>query len=149
MAQSNYETLVQPYLDQIPEWYKTMTVRQIATKLGVTHTTLYDYAKKHPELKKALEGGKDKLVKDLRSAIKKRALGYYYEETTTRETDSDKNGHEVVTTTVRKHIPPDLGSAHLLLKNLDPDWHDADKTTIRQREKELEIKERKAEAAEW
>ena len=149
MARPEYATHVEPYLDQIPEWYKTMTVRQIAAKLGVSKTTLYNYSKKHPELEAALAGGKAGLVDDLRNAIKRRALGYEYEETTVKESDSEKNGHEIVTTTVKKHMPPDLGSIHLLLKNLDPDWHDADYTTIKQREKELEIKERKAEAAEW
>lgn len=149
MAKPAYETNVEPYLDQIPEWYKTMTVRQIAAKLGVSKTTLYNYAQKHPELEAALAGGKDGLVDDLKNAIKRRALGYDYEETTTRETDSEKNGHEITTTTVKKHMPPDLGSIHLLLKNLDPDWHDADKTTIDLKKKELEIKERKVEAAEW
>ena len=149
MAKPAYETNVEPYLDQIPEWYKTMTVRQIAAKLGVSKSTLYNYAQKHPDLQAALDGGKDGLVDDLKNAIKRRALGYDYEETTTRETYSEKNGHESVTTTVKKHLPPDLGSIHLLLKNLDPDWHDADKTTIDLKKKELDIKERKVEAAEW
>lgn len=149
MARPEYAINVEPYLDQIPEWYKTMTVRQIAAKLGVSKTTLYNYAQKHPELEAALAGGRAGLVDDLKNAIKRRALGYDYEETTVKESDSDKNGHEIVTTTVKKHMPPDLGSIHLLLKNLDPDWHDADYTTIKHREKELEIKERKAEAAEW
>ena len=149
MAQSAYETNVQPYLDQIPEWYKTMTVRQIATKLGVSKTALYNYAKKYPELEAALSAAKVSLVDDLKNSIKRRALGYDYEETTVRETDSEKDGHTIVTTTVKKHMPPDLGSCHLLLKNLDPDWHDADQTTIRQREKELQIKQQKADAAEW
>lgn len=149
MAKPAYETNVEPYLDQIPEWYKTMTVRQIAAKLGVSKTTLYKYAQQHPELQTALDGGKDGLVDDLKNAIKRRALGYDYEETTVRESDSEKNGYEIITTTVKKHMPPDLGSIHLLLKNLDPEWHDADQTTIRLKEKELDIKERKVEAAEW
>ena len=55
----------------------------------------------------------------------------------------------VTVKTTTKHVPPDLGSIHLLLKNLDPDWHDADMVTIRQREKELKIKQQKADSAEW
>lgn len=144
-----YETHIKPHLEKIPKWYKTMTVRQIATKLGVGKTTLYKYAREHPELAEMLEVGKRDLVDDLKCAIKRRALGYDYEETTTKKTVSEKNGMEVVTTTTKKHMPPDLGSIHLLLKNLDPDWHDADQTTIRQREKELQIKKQKADAAEW
>lgn len=150
MAQSAYETNVQPYLDQIPEWYKTMTVRQIAAKLGVSKTALYNYAKKYPELEAALSAAKVSLVDDLKNSIKRRALGYDWDEVQTTENFNEygeSTGKTVKTT--RRHVPPDLGSAHLLLKNLDDNWHDADQITIRQREKELQIKQQKADAAEW
>lgn len=144
-----YTEKVQPYLDQIPEWYKTMTVRQIATKLGVGKTTFYKYVEQYPELAAALENGKTILVDDLKSALKRRALGYDYEETTTKETWSEKDGQKTETTTVCKHMPPDLGSIHLLLKNLDPDWHNDDAKTLELRERELKIKEQRAEAEAW
>ena len=146
-----YETHVAPYLKQIPAWYKTMSVRQIAAKLGVSKTTLYKYASDHPELAAALEDSKVKLVDDLKNSIKKRALGYSYTEVTQEKALSEETGELVVVKEKRvtKHVPADLGSAHLLLKNLDPTWHDADHTTIKQREKELEIKQQKADAAEW
>ena len=151
MARPEYETHVAPYLKQIPAWYKTMSVRQIAAKLGVSKTTLYKYAKEHPELSAALEDSKVKLVDDLRNSIKKRALGYTYTEVTQEKAVDEESGDLVVVKEKRvtKHVPADLGSAHLLLKNLDPTWHDADQTTIKQREKELEIKQQKADAAEW
>lgn len=150
MAKPGYETNVKPYLDQIPEWYKTMTVRQIAAKLGISKTTLYNYAQKYPELQTALDGGKDSLVDDLRNSIKKRARGYNWDEVQTT-VNYDENGNETGRTvkTTTRHVPPDLGSAHLLLKNMDPEWHDADQVTIQQREKELQIKQQKADAAEW
>ena len=148
-----YTTHIQPYLEEIPKWYKSMTVRQIAAKLGISKTTLYDYAKEYPELQAALDAGKERFTDDLKSAIKKRALGYSYTETNVKETVEIIDGEEIVvervTTKIKKHVPPDLGSAHLLLKNLDPSWHDADKITIKQRERELEIKEKKAEAETW
>lgn len=144
-----YAENVEPYLDQIPEWYKTMTVRQIAAKLGISKTTLYKYANEHKELQAALDGGKTGLVDDLKNSLKRRALGYTYTETTVKDTYSDKNGHEITTTTSTKHLPPDLGSIHLLLKNLDPDWRNDDYTTLQQKERELAVKEKRAEAAEW
>lgn len=150
MAQPSYETHVEPYLDQIPEWYKTMTVRQIAAKLGISKTTLYNYAQKYPELEQALSAGKTSLVDDLKNSIKRRALGYDWDEVQTTENFNEygeSTGKTVKTT--KRHVPPDLGSAHLLLKNLDDNWHDADKITLQQREKELQIKQQKAEAAEW
>jgi len=150
MVRPEYSTHVEPYLDQIPEWYKTMTVRQIAKKLGVCKSTLYNYADKYPELAAALTAGKNSLVDDLKNSIKRRALGYDWDEVQTIE-HFDKNGDSTGKTvkTTKRHVPPDLGSAHLLLKNMDDTWHDADKITIQQRAKELEIKEKKAEAAEW
>lgn len=149
MAKPSYETHAQPCLDQIAEWYKTMSVRQIAKKLGISKTTLYKWATEHAELQQALDKGKDDLVDDLKSAIKKRALGYDYEETTVKHTDSEKNGFETVTTTVKKHLPPDLGSIHLLLKNLDPDWHNDDQPTLKMKQQELDIKQQRADAESW
>lgn len=144
-----YATHVQPYLDQIPAWYKTMTVRQIAAKLGISKTTLYKYANEYEELAAALKGGKDGLVDELKNVLRKRAFGFSYDEVTVRETDSDKNGYERVTTTVTRYVPPDLGSIHLLLKNLDPDWHNDDAATLDLKRRELEIKEKRAAEENW
>lgn len=144
-----YQTHVEPHLEEIKEWYQTLTLQQIAKKLGISKSTLCKYKNEHPELDEALTIGRDKLVEDLRASIKKRALGYDVEETSTKETFSDEKGYTKVVTTTMRHIPADLGSAHLLLKNLDPTWHDADKTTIKQREKDLKIKQKKADSAEW
>lgn len=151
MARPEYSTHVEPYLDKIPDWYKTMTVRQIAEKLGVSKTTLYKYATQYPELADALAGGKAGLVDDLKSAIKKRALGYTWTEVVQEKAVDEDSGEMVVVKekTTTKHVPADLGSAHLLLKNLDPEWHDADQKTLAQRDRELEIKQQKADAAEW
>lgn len=143
-----YATHVQPYLEQIPDWYKVGTMQQICRKLGVSKSTLYKYAEQHPELAEALKDGKASLIVELKSALKQRALGYTYEETTTKQTITGK-GVETVTTTVEKHLPPDLGSIHLLLKNLDPTWHNDDKATLEIKRKELELKEKKTEAETW
>lgn len=147
-AADKYAELVEPYLDQIAEWYKTMSVRQIAVKLGVSKTTLYKYAQEHPELQAALDKGKANLVEELHCAIRRRALGYDYEETTVKVEETE-DGYKKTTTTVKKHLPPDLGSLHLLLKNFDDNWRNDDMTTIKHRERELEIKEKRADAELW
>ena len=144
-----YRTNIAPFIDQIPIWYKTMTVRQIAKKLGVSKTTLYKYAKENKELATALAGGKADLVDDLKSALKKRALGYTYEDTTTKITTSREKGTEVVTTTKTVHILPDPASIHMLLKNLDPNWHNDDAATLELKRKELALKEKRIEAETW
>lgn len=146
-----YQTHVEPHLEEIKEWYQTMTLQQLAKKLGISKGTLCKYRNEHPELDKAMTIGRDKLVEELRASIKKRAKGYEWVEVTQEKALNPDTGRmEVVKEKhVTKHVPADLGSAHLLLKNLDPTWHDADKTTIKQREKEIKIKQQKADAAEW
>lgn len=145
-----YASQIEPHLDKIPEWYKTMSVRQIAAKLGVSKTTMYKYANEYPALAKALSGGKAGLVDNLHSALKKRAFGYEWKEVQVTET-TDETGFVVSRTKkeTTRHVPPDLGSIHLLLKNLDPEWRNDDATTLRLKERELEIKEKRAEADAW
>lgn len=146
-----YQTCVEPYLDDIREWYQTMNMQQIADRLGLSKSTLYKYRKEHKGLADALTAGKNDLIIECRCSIKKRAMGYDWTEVKQEKVFDEESNQMVVVkeTTTTKHVPPDLGSIHLLLKNLDPDWHDADMTTIKQREKELNIKQQKADAADW
>lgn len=146
-----YQTHVEPHLEEIKEWYQTLSLLQIAQKLGISKSTLCKYKNLHPELDEALTVGRNALVEELRDCIKKRARGYDWLEVTQEKVLDEATGELVVVKekTTTKHVPADLGSAHLLLKNLDPTWHDADKTTIKQREKELQIKKQKADASEW
>ena len=44
---------------------------------------------------------------------------------------------------------PDLGSIHLLLKNIDPEWHNDDKATLDLKKEQLELAKKKQEADEW
>jgi len=144
-----YATKVEPYLEQIPLWYKTMTVRQIAKKLGISKTTLYKYAGEHEELAAVLDNGKGDLIDDLKCALKQRALGYTYEEITVKETEGGKWGYEKTTTTVTRHMPADPASIHMLLKNLDENWHNDDKATLDMKRKELELKEKRVMDENW
>lgn len=149
MPKPTYESHVQPFLDQVTEWYKTMTVRQIARRLGVSKTSLYKWATEHDDLKRALDKGKDDFVDELYSSLKRRAMGYDYEEKTVKETDSEKNGFETVTTIVKKHVPPDRPSIVILLSNLDPDFHTDDHATLEIKRTELGIKKQRADAESW
>ena len=146
-----YETHVEPRLAEIKEWYRTLPLRQIAKRLNISVTTLCKYKNEHPELAAALTVEKSEMVEDLRRSIKKRAFGYDWLEVVQEKVRDEETGEMIVVKekTTTKHVPADLGSAHLLLKNLDPTWHDSDKTTIKQREKELKIKQQKADASEW
>ena len=146
---SKYDSHVLPYLEQIPGWRRTMTERQICEKLGLGKTALYKYKAQHPELKKALEQGVELLVSDLQSALIKRAKGYEWTEVQILRSEDADGNVAVSTRTTNKHVPPDLGSIHLLLKNYDPEWRNDDATTLDLKRKELELKERRAYADDW
>lgn len=144
-----YESHVLPYLEQITEWYGDLDEAQIATeKLGISVSSFENYKKRYPELQEALKKGKKHLISELKTTLKRKAKGFYYEESKT----TTKNGAEGITHTTetfRKYAQPDLGAIHLLLKNLDPDWTNDDQTTISLKREQLEISRTKAESEIW
>lgn len=143
-----YFSHIEPNLKKIPKMYETMTESQIAKKLGVSVASWENYKRDHPELIEALRCGKEDLIDELKATLKKKAKGYYYTEKKKiiREYKGEK---EKVVEEHEKYAQPDTGAAHILLKNLDPDWHNDDKQTLELKKKQLEIQERKLEADEW
>jgi len=146
---SRYETHVKPYLNQIQEWYEDLDERQIAVdKLGIAVSTWEKYKKEYPELRDVLKRGKQQLVSELKTSLKKKAKGFYYEETKTciREVD----GKQVKTIEkYKKYAQPDTGALHLLLKNLDESWHNDDTETINMKKEQLKIAREKMESENW
>lgn len=143
-----YFSHIEPYLKKIPKMYETMTEAQIAKKLGVSVASWERYKTEHPELLEALKFGKEDLIEELKATLKKKAKGYYYTEKKKiiREYKGEK---EKVIEEHEKYAQPDTGAAHLLLKNLDPDWHNDDKQTMELKRKQVELQERKLELDEW
>ena len=140
---NKYETHVEPNLKKIKKMYLSMTEAQIAQCLGVTPQSFINYKKQYPELAEVLKESKMELIGELKSTLKKKALGYTYTET--KETHSDRNGKEVVTIT--KYAHPDTGAIHLLLKNLDPSWRNDDNPTYELKKKQVDIMKQRSE--EW
>lgn len=143
-----YDTLVEPYLDEVKKMAGTLSEGQIARRLGITADTFVRYKKQHPELVAALIDGRRELVESLKEALKKKGLGFPYTEkkTTVREADG------VLTKTIEnfeRYSPPDTGAIHLLLKNLDPEWRNDDRETMDLKAKKLELERQKAEAEDW
>jgi hypothetical protein len=144
-----YESHVQPYLKDISEWYGEMDEGSIAKRLGIATSTFESYKKKYPELREALKKGKQELISDLKSSLKKKAKGYFYEETKT-SIRQDDNGHEIkVIEKYKKYAHPDTGAIHLLLKNLDPEWRNDDSATLELKKEQLNIARERAENAAW
>lgn len=145
---NRYETHVQPYLEQITEWYQLLNEKQIAQRLGISTASFEKYKTEYPELVEALKNGRDKLVEDLKNTLKKKAQGFYFEETKTYI--KDENGKETkIVEKYKRYAQPDTGAIHLLLKNLDETWRNDDKTTVDLKQAKIDLEKQKAEDNNW
>lgn len=145
---NKYETHVKPYFEKIKKWYLTKTETQIAQKLGITVQSWIKYKNQYPELRELLQDSKEDLVDELKGILKKKAQGFYYTETT--KTVIKEDGKEVKKIEERqRYAQPDTGAIHLLLKNLDDDWHNDDKQTMDIKRKQVELTEQKINNDEW
>lgn len=147
---NKYETHVLPHLKEIPKWYETMTEGQIAARLGVSSSSWENYKNAYPELMACLRQGKEILIDELKATLKKKALGFEYDEVKVKS-EIGPDGELVVVerTVTTKFVIPDLGSIHLLLKNLDENWHNDDKATMNLKREQMDLAKQKAEANEW
>ena len=142
---SKYETLVKPHLSKIKEWYQTDTERQIAKRLGISVATFENYKARYPELVEALQRAKETLVDDLKATLKRKAKGFTYEESKVTTFADGTEKIEVIT----KASLPDVAAIHLLLKNLDDDWRNDDRPTMRLKMEKLELEKTKLENESW
>lgn len=98
-----------------------MIDKQIADKIGVSVTTLYNWKNKYPQIDKALASGKDIADAKVENALFKRAIGYTYEET---KREGARGGAAKITVTT-KTVPPDVTAQIFWLKNRKPDrWRE-------------------------
>lgn len=104
----------------------------IAAALGVHRDTLDNWLRRKPELREALEQGRNAFRSGLvEKNLFKRIEGYFYEEKTEELRKIRKNDPvtgEIVTTekpvvvkTVRRHVPPDTRAIIFAAKCLLPD----------------------------
>lgn len=49
----------------------------------------------------------------------------------------------------KKYAPPDVGAAHLLLKNLDKNWRNDDAATMELKRKQVDLTQKKIEKDMW
>lgn len=143
-----YESYVLPHLDEIREWYNTLSEKDIAKRLGVSVSTFEKYKREHPELADTLKDGRQELVSMLKKSLKKKAVGFEYTET--KRTIREIAGKKIVTIEeYTRYSPPDTGAIHLLLKNLDESWRNDDKATMDLKREKIELDKQKAEDERW
>lgn len=146
---NKYDTHIKPRLKEIEKLALSMTEKQIAQYLGISQSAWCDYKNKYSELNESIKKGREALVVELKSTLIKKAKGFEYSE---KKVTKKKfpNGEEMeVTEEYTKYAQPDTGAIHLLLKNLDDKWHNDDKTTIKLKEKQMELNQQKVEQDEW
>lgn len=98
----------------------------LAKRLGCGKTTLSKLIKVYPEFKALIKEGKADADLRVVSALYKRALGYEFEETTTKvSVNKDGEGTTTFVEKTKKHIAPDTAAAFIWLKNRMPEeWRD-------------------------
>lgn len=141
---NKYAETVEPHLSDIQDWIRTMTEKQIAKRLGISESSMEKYKKAHPELREALQNGREYLRVDVMSALIKKALG----QTVKTQRKHIKIVGGVSTTEideVETYYPPDTAALSMILKNIDPNWHNDDQATLDLKAARLEIERMKAE----
>lgn len=93
-----------------------LTDEQLADKIGIAVSTLYDWKNKFSDISEALKKGKEIVDMEVENALLKRALGYSYTEVMTEESTEGTKRRETV-----KFIPPDTTAQIFWLKNRRPD----------------------------
>lgn len=118
------KTLYDPdtHPDQVAAYaHEGMINEEIAQKLGIHVSTLYDWQNVHPEFAEAIKKGKKVASAEVARAMYKKAVGYDYEEVTIygkMGADGKMVGKEIKTQ--KKHMPPDVAAGMCLLTNWDP-----------------------------
>lgn len=79
---AKYDEWIEPEgLVLIEGWARDgLTDEQIASKMGIATSTLYDWKKKYPEISESLKSGKEVVDRMVENALLKNALGFRYRE---------------------------------------------------------------------
>lgn len=153
---SKYETHVQPYFKDIDEWLNGgASEEQCAVNLGISYASWNNYKNKYPEFKALCEKPRTNLVKELRSALVKKALGFTYEEKEQyikQEVDPETKrpiGKPIMhTRIVTKQALPDTTAIFGALNLYDEDYC-KDKKQYELKQQELDLRKMIAENKDW
>ncbi|MDF2873342.1 MAG: transposase [Sporomusa sp.] len=129
MAKGKYEEwLTAEGLLQLEAWARNgLTDEQIASNIGITRTTLYEWKKLYPDISDALKRGKEVVDIQVENALLKRALGYQFTEVTRERVynESTQKHKFEITKKVVKEVQPDTTAQIFWLKNRKPaEWRD-------------------------
>lgn len=123
----SYEVRVQPKLDLVRGWRRRgLTHKEIADNLGISLQSFDNYVRRYEDFADAVDAGAEECEIHIENAMVKRALGYSYKEVTRERklvVDPETGEEEyrlVVTKSVTKHVPPDVGAQQYYLEHRVP-----------------------------
>lgn len=147
---TTYERKILPNIEQIREAVNGgASQRQIMEQLDISIAAFYRARRAHPELD-AIFTKPDyaPLIKDLKSALVKKALGFREKEIKTVAVFSKTEPNKVVAKNVEtfdRYYPPDVAAINLALKNFDaPNWSN-DPADLAIKREQLELAKAAAE----
>lgn len=144
---SRYESEIKPHIEEIKEAVQAgATVEEIAEAFGMAVSTIHKYKKEKKELKDAFARGRKQVVFKIKAALLKKALGFDYEEEK-RVGRKDKEGENIILIEkYKRYSAPSETAAAMLLRNLDENWRDNDKSSADLRKQEAVLRKAIAEA---
>lgn len=142
-----YENNIEPHLDEIRKAVSLgATVEEIANGLGISQSALYNARKKHDELEEAFTSGRQKVIIEIKNALLKKALGFYYDEQRTYITEQENGKKKKHIETYHRYSVPSETAGAMMLRNIDKTWKDHDEITMTLKQQELELRKKIAEA---
>ena len=108
---------------------------EIADCFEVTTRTLSNWLNKYPELRDAVDAGNDVFNSRVERALAERAIGFYADQYTWRETTKEAQRHGAprfeLVPTARQYYPPDVTAGIYFTKNRMPEkWRDVQRHEV-------------------
>lgn len=142
---NKYITNIQPRLKEIERLAQTMTDKELARYMGVGISAWCDYKNKYNEFSETLKKARETLVFDLKNTLIRKAKGFQY----TEKKIIKENGIIIREEEYIRSSLPDVAALNLLLKNYDRDNWSNDPQILELRKREIELREKQAEANDW
>ena len=150
IAKSKYrEWLQEDNLLRIEGWARQgLTDEQIASNMGISTATFYNWRNKHVEILESLKKGKAPVDFEVENALYKRAVGFEYEEVETLYEEVNGEKKKKVKRTKRTALP-DTSAIIFWLKNRKPEqWRKMNPTVENKLKAETEKLLKEAQSLE-
>lgn len=159
MAKKNAKAIIEANLDNIEKWTANgLTVKQIATNLGLSDRTLYRHMRQtDSRLSQSVKKGREVAVTEIEGAMFNSAKGYtrivkkYYK---VKHTEFDpvtgkkvSEYEDIVEKLEEVYYPPDNTAGIFLLKNWGGYMNEP--ATVELRKQEVELRKKQVEANTW